>query len=111
MSTKKNLFNEEYTKNVIKQALDHKKFVMGFIAQEKLTDDKDLVTLIPGISITQNADRYGQNYNSPKIAITKNMADVIIVGRGIYTAKNPAVAARKYKQKAWQYLLSMEHHQ
>ena len=109
MSTQHHLFSAEYTQNVVNHALNHKDFVMGFIAQEKLTDDKDLITMTPGVSIVHNTDQLGQHYHSPQAVIVEKKADIIIVGRGIYTAENPVAAARKYQQQGWNYLCERMH--
>lgn len=35
-------------------------------------------------------------------AIVENGSDIVIVGRGIYSAEKPKEAAQKYRNAAWQ---------
>ena len=62
MSSQGNLFNQRYTQTVVQHALNNKKFVMGFIAQEKLIHNEDFVTMTPGISLSNTTDQFDQNY-------------------------------------------------
>lgn len=101
MSSQGNLFSPEYTQCVVKHALNHKEFVMGFIAQEKLADDKDLVTMTPGVNLGTDTDQLGQKYHSPQAVIGEKKSDIIIVGRGIYAAENPKKIAQEYQRQAW----------
>ena len=77
---------------------------MGFIAQEKLSSDNDLVTMTPGVNSASMGDNLGQNYNTPEYVITHKKTDIIIVGRGIYGSRNPKEAACHYKEQAWDLL-------
>jgi len=101
MSTQHHLFSPEYIQNVVKYALNHKEFVMGFIAQEKLTHDKDLITMTPGVNLASDTDQLGQKYHSPQAVIAEKKSDIIIVGRGIYAAENPKKIAQEYQRQAW----------
>lgn len=104
MSSKGNLFSDEYTQKTVYEAENNKDFVMGFIAQEKLSQDNDLVTMTPGVSFASTGDNLGQNYNTPEHVISHKKSDIIIVGRGIYGAKNPQDTACYYKEQAWDLL-------
>lgn len=104
MSSKGNLFSDDYTQQTVVEAENNKDFVMGFIAQEKLSQDNDLVTMTPGVSFESAGDNLGQNYNTPEYVITHKKSDIIIVGRGIYSAENPEKAACNYKKQAWDLL-------
>jgi uridine monophosphate synthetase len=43
-----------------------------------------------------------QTYRTPNIAINDDGADIIIVGRGIYSQADPAAAAEQYRLAAWE---------
>lgn len=101
MSSSGNLMTKEYTAKVVEMAQVNKDFVMGFIAQESLTEDSDFVTCTPGVNIEQTKDNLGQNYNSPDYVIKTKLSDIVIVGRGICNAKDPLAAAKQYREMAW----------
>ena len=46
-------------------------------------------------------DKLGQKYNTPDNVVNKLGSDVIIVGRGIYEASDPAAAAQEYQTAGW----------
>lgn len=102
MSSKQNYFTADYTQAALTLAKGHSDFVMGFIAQEKLIDSPDFITMTPGISIEQSSDGLGQGYVTPDQAIAENDSDIIIVGRSIYASANPAAAAELYRYHGWQ---------
>jgi len=102
MSSKDNLLDDEYTKKCIKMAKEHSDFVIGFIAQEKLIDDENFITMTPGVKIASGTDDLGQQYNTPKKVIGDKKSDIIIVGRGIHEADNPTEEAIKYRDAGWQ---------
>ncbi len=102
MSSKGNLFSEQYIKQTVEMAEANQNFVIGFIAQEKLVDDDvNLVTMTPGVQMQVSGDDLGQNYNTPEDVIVKKGSDIIIVGRGIYQAQDPKKAAALYQQSGW----------
>ncbi|WP_116964003.1 orotidine-5'-phosphate decarboxylase [Fastidiosibacter lacustris] len=104
MSSNRNLFSDAYTAKTVEIAERNKDFIMGFIAQQKLSQDNDLVTMTPGVSFSSLEDDLGQNYHTPQYVIKEKKSDIIIVGRGIYGAQNPKQAAIEYQQQAWQFL-------
>jgi len=101
MSSANNLFTEDYTKETITLAQKFPEFVMGFIAQRKLSHDPTFVHLTPGIQFSEKNDSYGQQYVTPLKAIVDNQTDIIIVGRGITQSKDPSNEAKKYQEAGW----------
>lgn len=98
MSSAGNLASGEYTQKTIAMAQDD--FVIGFIAREKLSDDPRLLHFTPGVKLQEGGDGLGQQYFTPQKAIERG-SDIIIVGRGIIQADDPAVEAQKYRDASW----------
>ena len=98
--------NGAYTEAAIQMAKDHKDFVMGFIATNpnawKVEWSKGLINMTPGVQLQVGGDSMGQQYNTPMNVICNNGSDVIIVGRGIYKAQDPAKAASEYREAGWE---------
>ncbi len=102
MSSKGNLINPAYTEATLALAKQHKDFVIGFIAQHRLSDDPDFIYLTPGVGLAEEAEKLGQNYLHPTKVIVENGCDIIIVGRGIYRDKSPRQAAQQFRELGWQ---------
>lgn len=103
MSSKGNLATGAYTKASVDMALANQDFVIGFIAQNKLSDVPTLITMTPGVQMSKGGDNMGQQYDTPASAFCRG-TDVIIVGRGLYGAKNAAAAAaaaKEYREAGW----------
>lgn len=101
LSSKGNLIDENYSKKTVELALKYPEFVIGFICQEKLTDNPTLLHLTPGIQKQEKGDSLGQQYNTPEYAIIEKGSDIIIVGRGITEALSPEEAAKEYRHLGW----------
>jgi uridine monophosphate synthetase len=101
MSSKGNLAKGEYSLTALKMAEEHRDFVMGFITQHPLLEDPGFINFTPGVQLNASSDHLGQRYITPHQAIIDAKSDVIIVGRGIYSSKNPEQAAIEYRQAAW----------
>src|SRR5262249_4474398 len=101
-SSKGNLATGDYTRATVDMALEHSDFVIGFIAQRKLTNDPRFVHMTPGVNLTQSGAKLGQNYNSPEDIIKRQGSDIIIVGRGIFEAQDPVKEAERYREAAWE---------
>lgn len=107
MSSKGTLAKAAYTEASVAMAEGFPEFVMGFIAQHQLTENPGLIHLTPGVqSDSPTMDGLGQQYISPEQAIMQNGTDIIIVGRGIYQAKDPAASAHHYRKSAWKAYLA-----
>lgn len=106
MSSTGSLARGAYTDESIAMANDYPDFVMGFIAQHQLSENPGLIHMMPGVQFNSNGDDLGQHYISPECAITQNGSDILIVGRGIYQADNPAASAQHYRKAAWKAYVS-----
>lgn len=111
MSSEGNMMNEAYTLACVEAAQEHHDFVLGFIAQRSLNEgSKDaFLTLTPGVNLPpegargawNTTDGMGQQWRTPKEVIGKDGADIVIVGRGILSAKDRAKEAERYRRAAW----------
>jgi uridine monophosphate synthetase len=101
MSSADNLMNAEYAHKTLKMAEPYADFVIGFIAQKKLSADPRWIYMTPGVQLAEGKDALGQQYVTPEKVIIENESDIIIVGRGILQAKDPLDAAKKYRAAGW----------
>jgi uridine monophosphate synthetase len=106
MSSANHLLTRDYMQQTVKMAEQFADFVIGFITQRALSDDPHWINLTPGIKLETQADHFGQQYTTPYQAIIEQGSDVIIVGRGIIQAKDPASAAKKYRENGWESYLA-----
>ena len=81
---------------------DHSDYVMGYIGTSSLTRNPSLLQFTPGVSLGDSGDGLGQVYISPREAILKKGADVIIVGRGILKAPDRKAACQQYRDAGFQ---------
>lgn len=101
MSSANHLFSSDYKKQTLLMAEKFPEFVMGFIAQRKLSDNPGWIYLTPGIQFAKKADLHGQQYITPEKAIIENETDIIIVGRGIIQSETPLAEAQAYRKAGW----------
>lgn len=103
MSSEGNLLDPIYAQKTFEMAEQFPEFVMGFIAQRKLSsNDHHWIYMTPGVQLAEGTDSLGQQYVTPTKAIVDNGSDIIIVGRGIIKASDPLSMARQYRDAGWQ---------
>ncbi len=101
LSSEGSLIDAIYTQKVRDMARENATDIIGFIAQEGYDQSPEFITMTPGVNLQESGDSLGQQYNSPEAVIAGKMSDVIIVGRGICQAKDPGIAAQKYRDAGW----------
>ncbi len=103
VSSKGNLINTGYTKQIVEMAESHRDKVVGFISQEKIAGD-DFIYLTPGVKLSSGSDSLGQQYNAIGKVLGKRESDIIIVGRGIISKiiyNDIVKAAKMYQEVGW----------
>ncbi|MBN2048801.1 MAG: orotate phosphoribosyltransferase [Spirochaetales bacterium] len=105
MSSEGNLITEAYTRQVIESGRAHAPVVSGYIGHGRNREEvgklkkkvpAGQLLLMPGVALKAGKDSLGQQYLTAEDAL-KGGADFIIVGRGIYTAEDPAKEAEAYR--------------
>ncbi len=100
MSSKGNLTGKEHAQKAAFFAQQFPDFVIGFIAQSQILKEPQWIHATPGINLETSQDLLGQQYLTPEIAIDRG-TDLLIVGRGIYGAKDRQKAAAEYRERGW----------
>jgi orotidine 5'-phosphate decarboxylase subfamily 1 len=101
MSSKAHLMTRDYSEATFKMAEQYPHFVIGFITQHALSQDPSWIYMTPGIHLDEKGDARGQQYATPEDAIINRGIDVIIVGRGLVSAKNRSFTAELYRERGW----------
>lgn len=105
MSSAGTLATGSYAQATLEMARRHQDFVMGFIAQRRMSEreDEDFLVLTPGVQMESKGDAMGQQYNTPQKVIEEEACDVIIVGRGIYGQPDKiAETCKTYRAAGWE---------
>lgn len=90
-----------YTPAAVAMAVAEPDLVFGFIAMEGGLGGDACVSMTPGVKMAGGGDALGQRYATPDRVVGTAGSDVIIVGRGIYKADDPAAAAKEYREAGW----------
>lgn len=106
MSSAGSLAKGEYTSATLDMARRNQDFVIGFIAQRRMSEreDEDFLIFTPGVQLAAKStgDALGQQYRTPADVIGRDGCDVIIVGRGIYSEPDRiAETAQQYQKAGW----------
>lgn len=106
LSSKGQLLGKSCVEAAFNSANENPDFVVGFICQNRITNDPRFLHLTPGVSNASKGDSFGQQYRSPTEAILGG-ADVIICGRGITGSEDPAEEAKKVAKEAYEAYMSL----
>lgn len=107
MSSKGSLAKGAYTLEALEMAKRNTDFVIGFIGQNRIMEGdqtQDFLYLTPGVGLETKGDKLGQQYRTPHQVIVDSLCDIIIVGRGVYGAKDDEEVkerAQKYRKAGW----------
>ena len=94
LSVSQHLCNNYYIEESVKIANTHPN-VLGVVCQHNPKNlNKNILKIVPGISLNANSDNYNQKYNRIN---NKEFADIYVVGRSITTSQNPMETLKKLK--------------
>lgn len=103
LSSSDTLTDLAYIQRAMEIVIDKKEYFSGIVAQNDLLGkESGLLQFTPGINLSSKGDKHGQTYNSPEKAFATKATDILIVGRGIYKADDPVLAAKTYQKAGWE---------
>ncbi|KAM3335897.1 hypothetical protein ACQJBY_030061 [Aegilops geniculata] len=108
MSSPGSLAHGDYTAAAVKYAEQHSDFVIGFLSVNPASwpapaPSPAFVHVVdPVVEVAAGGGSPGQQYDAPHSVVNERGGDVIVVGRGIIEASDPAGAAREYRARGWQ---------
>jgi orotidine-5'-phosphate decarboxylase len=117
MTSKGSLATGEYTRASVQIAQKYYQSVVGFVATRELSGyvsenaperdgansqrrEEDFIVFTTGVNMSSKGDALGQQYQTPTSAV-QGGSDFLIAGRGIYTAPDPIVAVKAYREAGW----------
>ncbi len=111
MSSRGNMFSENYTRQVFETGKKYPQYVAGYIVHDHSVRRLQFLRskipagqlmLMPGVRLEEREGMLGQQYVPVRTAMEGGV-DAVIVGSGILQADHVADAAKKYRDVAWQY--------
>jgi orotidine-5'-phosphate decarboxylase len=106
LSSKGQLLGKSSAEAAFNSANENADFVVGFISQNRITNDPRFLHFTPGVSSSWKGDSLGQQYRTPTEAI-RSGADVIICGRSIFSCENPGEEAQRVGKEAYEAFMSL----
>jgi orotidine-5'-phosphate decarboxylase len=96
----------EFTQKGLEMARKRKSFVMGFVANGALagqnwSEGEDFLIFTTDVNSSRRDNVLGQCYQRPREAVSRG-SDIVIVGRSIFGAQDPAESARVYQKEGWE---------
>ncbi|VAH85400.1 unnamed protein product [Triticum turgidum subsp. durum] len=108
MSSPGNLAHGDYTAAAMKFAEQHSDFVIGFLSVNPASwpapapSPAFVQVTDPGVDVAAGGGSPGHQYDVPHLVVNERGGDVMVVGRGVIEASDPAGAAREYRARGWQ---------
>jgi len=95
MSAAGHLLDAHYQDAALTLLRQHPEFMAGVIAQHRFPNTESWLYCMPGVNLQAEGDGIGQQYRTP-LAAMRAGADILIVGRGLYQAKDRVAEAKRY---------------
>lgn len=102
MSSEGNLATAPYSEATRDMAHEYSDFVIGFIAQRRISNAPNFLHITPGVNLSAEEGAFRQRYRTPEEAIVRDGCDLIVVGSGIIHSDDPVGAAKEYREAGWE---------